>query len=175
MPNPTDVSCPQARPSACTTCAGHSTPCAGSRAAVAPRRAGAHDSPPWEAVYQQTRRWIKAVVHDLRELLQLVQVRTPQPTAAVLDSRTPRSTPRAATARATTGPSARRARKFTPPWTRLATSWRRASPPPPSRTARKSGSWPRPCGRRPARVWIWHTSPTATRTKVRPRRSRRRA
>jgi transposase len=35
-----------------------------------------HDLPPWEAVYQQTRRWISAgvleeVVHDLRLLLRL--------------------------------------------------------------------------------------------------------
>ncbi len=35
-----------------------------------------HDFPPWEAVYQQTRRWIaagvfEAMVHDLRALLRL--------------------------------------------------------------------------------------------------------
>jgi transposase len=58
-----------------------------------------HDFPPWEAVYQQTQRWIaagvfEAMVHDLlRELLRLAQGRAPEPTAAILDSRTLRSTP----------------------------------------------------------------------------------
>lgn len=57
-----------------------------------------HDLPPWEAVYQQTQRWIKAgvfeaMVHDLRAVLRLAQGRPPDPTAAVLDSRTLRSTP----------------------------------------------------------------------------------
>lgn len=66
--------------------------------AGAPWRMLPHDFPPWEAVYQQTQRWIaagvfKAMVHDLRELLRLAQGRAPEPTAAVLDSRTLRSTP----------------------------------------------------------------------------------
>ena len=57
-----------------------------------------HDLPPWPAVYQQTRRWMaagvfEAIVHDLRELLRLVQGRPPTPTAAILDSRTLQSTP----------------------------------------------------------------------------------
>jgi transposase len=57
-----------------------------------------HDFPPWEAVYQQTRRWMaagvfKAMVHDLRALLRLASGRTPDPSAAILDSRTLRSSP----------------------------------------------------------------------------------
>jgi transposase len=57
-----------------------------------------HDLPPWEAVYQQTQRWLKAgvfveMVHDLRVLLRLSEGRAPEPTAAILDSRTLRSTP----------------------------------------------------------------------------------
>jgi transposase len=57
-----------------------------------------HDLPPWEVVYQQTQRWLKAgvfeeMVHDLRALLRLVQGRASEPTAAVFDSRTLRSTP----------------------------------------------------------------------------------
>lgn len=58
-----------------------------------------HDLPPWEAVYQQTRRWLRAgvfeeMVHDLRVLLRLSKGRAPDPTAAILDSsRTLRSTP----------------------------------------------------------------------------------
>lgn len=57
-----------------------------------------HDLPPWPVVYQQTRRWMaagvfEAIVHDLRVLLRLAQGRAPEPTAAILDSRTLRSTP----------------------------------------------------------------------------------
>jgi transposase len=57
-----------------------------------------HDLPPWEAVYQQTRRWLsagvfEAMVHDLRILLRLSEGRVSDPTAAILDSRTLRSTP----------------------------------------------------------------------------------
>ena len=57
-----------------------------------------HDLPPWEAVYQQTQRWLKAgvfeeMIHDLRVLLRLSEGSAPDPTAAILDSRTLRSTP----------------------------------------------------------------------------------
>jgi transposase len=57
-----------------------------------------HDLPPWEAVYQQTQRWIAAgcfeqMVHDLRALLRLSETRAPEPTAAIIDSRTLRSSP----------------------------------------------------------------------------------
>jgi transposase len=57
-----------------------------------------HDLPPWAAVYQQTQRWLKAglfeeMVHDLRVLLRLSEGRAPEPTAAILDSRTLHSTP----------------------------------------------------------------------------------
>jgi transposase len=54
--------------------------------------------PPWEAVYQQTRRWIKAgcfesMVHDLRAVLRLLLGRKEQPSAVILDGRTLQSTP----------------------------------------------------------------------------------
>jgi transposase len=57
-----------------------------------------NDLPPWEVVYQQTQRWIKAgvferMVQDLRELLRFQAGRKAQPTAAILDSRTLQSTP----------------------------------------------------------------------------------
>ncbi len=56
------------------------------------------DFPPWEAVYQQSRRWMAAGVfetmtHDLRELLRVAEGREKKPTAAILDSRTLQSTP----------------------------------------------------------------------------------
>src|SRR5215213_5031912 len=57
-----------------------------------------HELPPWEAVYQQTHRWLHAgvfeeMVHDLRVLLRLSEGRAPDPTATILDSRTLQSTP----------------------------------------------------------------------------------
>jgi len=66
--------------------------------AGSPWRYMANDLPPWEVVYQQTQRWIRAgvfeaMVHDLRELLRMAQGRAPDPSAAVIDSRTLQSTP----------------------------------------------------------------------------------
>ena len=66
--------------------------------AGAPWRMMPNDFPPWEAVHQQTQRWItagvfEAMVHDLRELLRVASGRGPDPTAAILDSRTLQSTP----------------------------------------------------------------------------------
>lgn len=57
-----------------------------------------NDLPPWEAVYQQSQRWIaagvfEAMVKDLRELLRMLSGRDPQPSAVILDSRTLQSTP----------------------------------------------------------------------------------
>jgi transposase len=57
-----------------------------------------HDFPRWEAVYQQTQRWIaagcfEAMVHDLRAMLRWSAGRADQPTAVILDSATRQSTP----------------------------------------------------------------------------------
>src|ERR1043165_6356528 len=57
-----------------------------------------HDLPPWQMVYQQPQRWIKAgcfeaMAHDLRAILRLLQDRKPDPTAVIVDSRTLQSTP----------------------------------------------------------------------------------
>lgn len=61
-----------------------------------------HDLPPWPAVYQQAQRWLSAgcferLAEDLRALLRLAAGRAPEPTAAVLDSRTLRSSPESGT------------------------------------------------------------------------------
>ena len=66
--------------------------------AGAPWRYLPGDFPPWEAVYQQTQRWLAAgcfedMVHDLRALLRWAAGRADEPTAAILDSRTAQSTP----------------------------------------------------------------------------------
>lgn len=57
-----------------------------------------HDLPPWNVVYQQAQRWIKAgcfeaMAHDLRALVRLALARTADPSAVILDSRTIQSTP----------------------------------------------------------------------------------
>lgn len=66
--------------------------------AGAPWRMLPNDFPRWEAVYQQTQRWLKAdvfmtIAHDLRLILRRLGEREPQPTAAIFDSRTLRCTP----------------------------------------------------------------------------------
>lgn len=64
----------------------------------APWRMIPHEFPPWEIVFQQTQRWLRAGVfeamaHDLRLLLRTFADRKGRPTAVILDSRTLRSTP----------------------------------------------------------------------------------
>ncbi len=63
-----------------------------------PWRMMPNDLPPWTAVQQQTRRWLRAgcfesMAEDLRLLLRLSAGRTDVPSAAILDSRTLQSTP----------------------------------------------------------------------------------
>lgn len=54
----------------------------------APWRMLPHDFPPWEVVYAQTQRWLKAgvfqaLVHDLRALLRTLEGREPDPSGVV--------------------------------------------------------------------------------------------
>jgi len=63
-----------------------------------PWRMMPNDLPPWQAVFQQTRRWLnagcfEAMAHDLRVALRMAAERNEQPSAAILDSRTLQSTP----------------------------------------------------------------------------------
>ena len=63
-----------------------------------PWRAMPNDLPPWAAVYQQAQRWLaagvfEALASDLRAILRLAADRKAEPSAAILDSRTLRSTP----------------------------------------------------------------------------------
>jgi transposase len=61
-----------------------------------------NDLPAWSAVSQQTQRWLaagcfEALAHDLRAVLRMAAGRAPDPTAAVIDSRTIQSTPESGT------------------------------------------------------------------------------
>src|ERR1700712_2337737 len=65
-------------------------------------RAMPNDFPPWAAVYQQSQRWLAAgcfemLAQELRALLRLASRRSEEPTAAIIDSRTLRSTPESGT------------------------------------------------------------------------------
>jgi transposase len=64
----------------------------------APWRLMPHDLPPWWVIQQQAERWIAAgvfaaMIDDLRLLLRVAGSRNARPSAAILDSRTLRSTP----------------------------------------------------------------------------------
>ena len=65
-------------------------------------RAMPNDFPPWHAVHQQAHRWLaagcfEALAQDLRAVLRLAAGRKEEPTAAIMDSRTLRSTPESGT------------------------------------------------------------------------------
>jgi transposase len=102
-----------------------------------PWRAMPHDLPPWAAVYQQAQRWLQAgclemLAHDLRAVLRLATGRVEEPSAAVLDSRTLRSTPESGQGIGPAGmaTSAHAAPSGTWPWTRWAICSPCTSPPP---------------------------------------------
>ena len=64
----------------------------------APWRWMPNDLPPWPAVYQQAQRWLAAgcfeqLTHDLRAVLRQAAGRAADPSAAIVDSRTLRSSP----------------------------------------------------------------------------------
>jgi transposase len=82
----------------------------------APWRWMPHNFPPWEVVYQQTQRWLKAqvfeyIVHDLREILRLAAGRKAKPRAAIFDSRTLQSTPESGSRAAYDGAKRRKGSK----------------------------------------------------------------
>jgi hypothetical protein len=57
-----------------------------------------NDLPPWSAVYHQSQRWLDAgffesLAQDLRAILRIAAGRDADPTTAIIDSRTLRSTP----------------------------------------------------------------------------------
>ena len=56
-----------------------------------------NDLPPWYSVQQQAQRWIRAgcfeaMAQDLRKVLRLLAGRHTEPSAVILDGRTPQST-----------------------------------------------------------------------------------
>lgn len=112
--------------------------------AGAPWRMLPNDLPPWEAVYQQSRRWLdagcfEAMVSDLRSIIRVAQGKQGQPSAVVFDGRTLQSqAARVDLGLAMTATSVAMAPKFTWPWTRWATCWLCMSRLPMSKNAIKS-------------------------------------
>jgi hypothetical protein len=68
-------------------------------------------------VYQQFRRWVVAgvfetITHDLRAVVRLVKEKEASPSAAILDGRTPQSTPESGGRVACDGHKRRKARQI---------------------------------------------------------------
>jgi len=88
-----------------------------------------NDLPPWDIVYQQTRRWIKAGVfeamtHDLRELLRMLAGAIPSRRRRSSTAARCRAPPKAAGVAVTTEPNARKEARRTWRWTRWDICWR---------------------------------------------------
>ena len=77
-------------------------------------RAMPNDLPPWSFISNRSAGWRQAasrLAQDLRAVLRMAGNREPDPTAAIIDSRTLRSTPETAPALAMMGPSASAVRR----------------------------------------------------------------
>ena len=124
-----------------------------------------HDLAPWQAVYQQTQRWLKAgvfeeMVHDLRVLLRLSEGRASAPTAAILDSRTLRCTPKSGSRGGYDG--AKRKKGSNKVHAAVDTLGHllamRISPANEHKSESTWASWPRPSSKRPESRWNWPTT-----------------
>src|SRR5690348_9990335 len=102
--------------------------------------------PPWEAVYQQTRRWIaagcfEAIMQDLRLLVRAAAGRRPQPRVAIIDSRTLRSTVESGQRAGVDGHKRVRGSKVHAAVDTMAHSWRWPSPQPMKPSGGSSARW----------------------------------
>lgn len=82
-------------------------------------RAMPNDLPPWFEVCQQTQGWLQAgcfeaLVHDLRAVLRMKDGRPPEPTVAIIDNRTLRSTPESGARAGYDGAKRKRGSKLRP-------------------------------------------------------------
>ena len=133
-----------------------------------------HDLPPWEAVYQQTQRWLKAgvfeqMIHDLRVLLRLSKKRASEPKAAIVDSRTLRSTPESGHRGGYDGHKNKKGSKVHAAVDTLGHLLAlRVSPAKARTTERSSRSSPRRYKKRPGRTSSWPTSIRDTRARRHP-------
>src|SRR5262245_21043532 len=141
----------------------------------APWRWRPHDLPPWQVVYQQSQRWIKAGVfeslaHELRAVLRIADGRKERPTAAIIDSRTLQSTPESGGRAGYDGAKRRKAVRSIWQSIRSGICSPYALRPPMNRTAPKSQSSRGVCKRRPAKQSRSPTWIKATQVKTQPMR-----
>lgn len=139
-----------------------------------------NDFPPWEAVYQQTQRWIaagvfEAMVHDLRAVLRLASGRAPGPSAAILDSRTLRSSPESGHRAGYDGAKRKKGSKIHAAVDTLGYLLALRVTPAAEKTARRSKSWRGLCRRLRARASSWRTWTRDTRARSRQKRRKRAA
>src|SRR5580698_597642 len=132
-----------------------------------------HDLPPWNVVYQQTQRWIRAgcleaMAHDLRAILRLALERKADPSAVILDSRTVQSTPESGARAGFDGHKKRKGSKVHIAADTWATCWRWRSRRPTNRIGRKSHNW-----RRRGRPWLRSRCRWRLWTKATPGKNRR--
>ena len=128
-------------------------------------RAMPNDLPPWFAVYQQAQRWLAAgcfesLAHDLRAVLRLAAGRTEEPSAAIIDSRTLRSTPESGSRAGYDGAKRKRGSKLHLAVDTLGHLLALHVTPPMSMFVPKWAAWRMRSKRRPARV---SRSPTSIR------------
>ena len=121
-------------------------------------RAMPNDLPPWHAVYDQAQRWqragcFEALAHDLRAVLRLAAGRNEEPSAAVLDSRTLRSTPESGGRAGWDGHKRTRGSKLHLAVDTLGHLLALRVTPPTRMTAQRWPSWPGPCRTLPARAY----------------------
>lgn len=101
-----------------------------------------NDFSSWQAVYQHTRRWLRAgcfeaMVSDLWSIIRLALARRGLPSAVILDGRTLQSSCESGLVRATMATNARREARFIWWWIRWATCWPSTSHRLMNRSARK--------------------------------------
>ncbi len=134
-----------------------------------------HDFPRWEAVYQQTQRWLragcfKAMADDLRLLLRLAAGREGQPSTVILDARTVQSTPESGANSGYDGHKRRKGRKVHLAVDTLGHLLATVvTPANDQERARGGRTWRRWSRRRPAKRSNWPMS-----TKATPERKQRR-
>jgi transposase len=126
----------------------------------APWRWMPNDLPPWAAVYQQAQRWLNTgcfeeLAHDLRAVLRLAAGRAEEPSAAVLDSRTLRSSPESGARAGYDGAKCKKGSKLHMAGTPSVTFWPPTSHPPRLTITLKWDSRPKLFRWPPARAWIW--------------------
>ena len=136
--------------------------------------------PPWQAVYQQSQRWLasgvfEAIPKDLRQVLRLLEGRREEPTAAIFDSRTLQSTPGSGGRAGYDGAKRKGGSKVhmavDTPGYYLSLHATAADE---QDRAVGSATWPKRCRRRPAGRSNWRTWIEVTPARRRPRRRRSR-